>query len=396
MNLHEFQAKEILARYGVPHPGGRVAYNPDEAEHAARVLGSARVAVKAQVHAGGRGRTGGVKLVDTPAAAKQAAQELLGKKLVTDQTGPDGRIVRSVYVETGVKIAKSLHVALLVDGSSGEVAIVGSATGGEDIEERARSGELKLEKLLIGTGEEPRPDDLAAFAARLGLEGAQAAACAALLDALRRAFVELDASLIEINPLAVTDQGELLALDVKMVIDDNALFRHPDLAALRDPDEMDDIERKAQWHQVNYVRMDGDIGVVVNGAGLALATLDMIRDADGRPGNFMDIRTTAKSLDIAQGFSLVLDNPRTRAVLINVHGGGMQACDTIMEGVAVAMRRKGRRLPIVARLAGNNADFARARIATYGFPVIECATMGEAAMRVVALAKQGPAQKGVM
>jgi succinyl-CoA synthetase beta subunit len=385
MKIHEFQAKRLLAPYGVAVPSGEVAVTPQEAGMIAHRLGDA-VAVKAQIHAGGRQRAGGIRQVETPEAAEAAARGLLGQMLTTAQTGPDGLKVRRVLVETAIAAARELHLALLIDASSGELMLIGSARGGADIEEQAASGALRVNQLRLGAGREARLDEVASFVSTLRLEGTLHGQACTLIDGLRRAFIELDASLIEVNPLAVTEAGTLVALDVKMVLDDNALFRHPDLAGLRDEDETDAIDLQAQRHQLNYVQLDGDIGLVANGAGLGLATLDMVVAANGRPANFMDIRTTAKSLDIAQGFRLLLDNPSTRAILINVHGGGMQPCDTVAEGLGIAMRRTGRSLPLVVRLAGNNADFARSRLKNFGCAVIDCPDMWTAASKAVALA----------
>ncbi|KRD96345.1 succinyl-CoA synthetase subunit beta [Bosea sp. Root381] len=387
MKIHEFQAKHLLAPYGLTVPESGVAIRAEEAGEIAGRLGGA-VMVKAQIHAGGRQRAGGVRPAETPADAEAAAVALLGEALVTDQTGPTGQIVRRVLVEAAVPGQRELHLALLVDSAAGEVMLIGSSRGGADIEEQAARGELRIRELRLGTGREARAQVVAAFLAGLGLEGAVHERVCALVDGLRRAFVELDASLIELNPLAVTDAGTLVALDVKMILDDNALFRHPELAALRDEDDTSAVELQAQRHQLNYIQLDGDIGMVANGAGLGLATLDMLVAANGRPANFMDIRTTAKSLDIAHGFGLLLDNPATRAILINVHGGGMQACDTIAEGLGIALRRTGRSLPLVVRLAGNNADFARSRLQNFGCAVIDCPDMWTAASQAVALAER--------
>jgi succinyl-CoA synthetase beta subunit len=388
MNIHEFQAKHLLAPYGFPVPAGAVAITTREAGAIAQRLGG-RVMVKAQVHAGGRLKAGGIRDVVGAEAAEAAARDLLGNLLVTAQTGPRGRTVGRVLVESFVAPSRELHVALLVDSASGELMLIGSAKGGEDIEERAASGDLPLSQVRIGTGLDARADDIAAFVTELGLAGRLHAEGCALVDGLRRAFVDLDASLIEINPLAVTEEGTLAALDVKLVVDDNALFRHPDLAALRDEDEIGAVELQAQRHQLNYVQLGGDIGLVANGAGLGLATLDMVVAAKGRPANFMDIRTTATSLDVAHGFRLLLDNPATKAILINVHGGGMQPCDTIAEGLGIAMRRTGRSLPLVVRLAGNNADFARSRFKNFGCAIVDCPDMWTAASTAVALASKG-------
>lgn len=389
MKLHEFQAKKLLAKFGLPSPEGAVAIAPEQAEDIARRIGAPRIAVKAQIVAGERSQAGGVRLVDSPAQAKMAAEALLGRRLITAQTGPRGQVAKRVYVEAGVTAVRELHLALFIDCASAELMLIGSGSGGADIEERVRQGELQLETLPLGAGGEPRPADIAAFAGRLGLEGELHASACALIDNLRQAFVELDASLIEINPLAVTEAGKLMALDVKMILDDNALFRHPELEALRDEEEADIVELQAQRHQLNYVRLDGDIGIAVNGAGLGLATLDMVCDAKGRPANFMDIRTTATSLDIAHGFGLLLNNPATRAILINVHGGGMQPCDTIADGLGVAMRRTGRSLPVIVRLAGNNADFARTRFRNFGCSILECPDMWSAAVKAVSVAGGG-------
>lgn len=389
MKIHEFQAKRLLTPYGLSVAAGEVAITPQEAGAIARRLGGQRVMVKAQIQAGGRQRAGGVRQADDPAAAEAAARELLGRTLTTAQTGPKGQTVRRVLVESAIAATRELHLALLLDSSSGELTLIGSAKGGVDIEEQAASGDVQVNQLRLGAGREARSEAVAAFIGRLGLDGALHAQGCALVDGLRRAFVELDASLIEINPLALTEQGTLVALDVKMVLDDNALFRHADLAALRDEDETDTIDLQAQRHQLNYVQLDGDIGMVANGAGLGLATLDMVVAAKGRPANFMDIRTTATSLDIAHGFRLLLDNPATRAILVNVHGGGMQPCDTIAEGLGIAMRRTGRSLPLVVRLAGNNADFARSRFKNFGCSIVDCPDMWTAATKAVALAGKG-------
>ncbi len=388
MRIHEFQAKHLLARNGLITPEGSVAITAREAGEIAQRLGGP-VVVKAQIHAGGRARAGGIRLVENAAAAEAAAGELLGKQLVTAQTGPMGQIVRRVLVERALPARRELHLALLVDSTSGEVTLIGSERGGADIEEQAARGELQTRELRLGTGREARAQEVGAFIATLRLEGALHPQGCALVDGLRRAFVELDASLIEINPLAITEDGRLVALDAKMTLDDNALFRHPEFAALRDEDDASAAELQAQRHQLNYVQLDGDIGMVANGAGLGLATLDMVVAAKGRPASFMDIRTTAKSLDIAHGFGLLLDNPKTRAILINVHGGGMQACDTIAEGLGIALRRTGRSLPLVVRLAGNNADFGRSRLQNFGCTVIDCPDMWTAATKAVVLAQKG-------
>ena len=384
MDLHEFKAKRLLAGYGIASPEGRVAVTADEASHAAKELGGA-VYVKAQIHAGDRAKTGGVRKAESPVEAKKIASELLGKKLVTPQTGPSGHAVKRVLVEAAVRAQKEIYLAVMIDALDASIVVLGGK-GGSGIEDRAAGG-AGLETLPLGLKGERKAGDIAEFSKRLGFEGKEAEKLAQTVKNMHRAFVELDASLIEINPLVFTETGEPVALDAKIVLDDNALFRHPDLAGLREQDEIDEIELKAQQYQINFMRMDGDIGVVVNGAGLGLATIDMLSAAGGKPANFMDIRTTAKSLDIAQGIGLVLDNPKVKVLLVNVFGGGMQPCDTIIEGLGIAFRRKGRVLPLVLRVTGNNEDIARVRIESFGLPKTQSPDMWQAATRAVAIAQ---------
>ncbi len=386
MYLHEYQAKEILSRYAIAVPEGRVADTPDDAEAVARAIPAKRFAVKAQVLAGGRGKAGGVALVATSQSVRKAAKDMLGTVLVTDQTGPQGCVVRRVYIEAGVDIERALFIAAMIDPRTGQVALVGSRQGGEDIEDQAARDPGIMETLVVEPGTEPAAADFAGLAGRLGLDGELGDAAAAFFARLHGAFTELDASLIEINPLAVTTDKQLVAVDVKMVLDDNALVRHPELAALRDTDDLDPIEMEAQRHDINFMRMDGDIGVAVNGAGLALATNDMLVDAGGRPANFMDIRTTATSTQIAHGFDMIFKTPGIKAVLVNVHGGGMTPCDTIAEGLGMSMQRTGHKLPIVVRVAGNNADFARVVLNNCGIAYYDAADIGDAVERVVGIA----------
>lgn len=384
MNLHEFQAKDILTEYDIPMPQGRVAATAAEAEEVALAMNASRFAVKAQVHAGGRGKAGGVRLVNSPAEVRATADELIGMRLVTDVTGPEGRSVRRVYVEQAVEPERLLYVGVLVDRPAGAVTLIGAEEGGEDIEDRAASDPGIIKSLVIGADGKADPEAYETFAKSLALRGELVKEAARLFSSLVAAFVELDASLIEINPLAITLDNKLVALDVKMVLDDNALFRHPDLSGLRDKDDLDPVELEAQANQINFIRMDGNVGIVVNGAGLALATNDMLRDAGGNPANFMDIRTTASSLDIAKGFSLLLDNPNVRTVLVNVHGGGMQRCDTIAEGIGVAMKRQTRSLPIIVRFAGNNANYGITLLKNYGVNFVEAEDMSDAVDRALA------------
>jgi succinyl-CoA synthetase beta subunit len=290
-------------------------------------------------------------------------------------------------IETAVRPVRSLYLSLLVDAARAEIAILAGAEGSEDIEQRLQSGETRVERLSLRTGDALEKAAVTGLAQRLGLGSGLHSSFASLLDQLRLAFVELDATLIELNPLVVTEEGNFVAVDVKMIIDDNALFRHPELVALRDEHDGDEIELVAQNRRLNYLRMDGNIGLAVNGAGLGLATLDMVRAANGRAANFMDIRTTATSLDVAHGFTLLLNNPAVRSILVNVHGGGMQPCDTIADGLGIAMRRTGRTCPVVVRLAGNNAEYARFRFANFGCRVIDCPDMWTAVSRAVSAAQ---------
>ena len=389
MFLHEFQAKELLARFGVNAPRGRVVASASEAERAAHRLGCRRFAVKAQVHAGDRRANGGVLFADDATQAATAAAGLIGRPLVTSQTAPAGQLVRLAYIEEAIDIDRVLYLAVTIDAAAGRLVLLASSLGGDDVEAEIARDPAAMLRLPISFSRPPVPTDYLDFAARLELPEAATLELAGLMARLVEAAIDCDAQLIEINPLALTPAGSLVALDAKMQIDENAMFRQPELAGLRDVEAAetgDPLELAAQVHQINYVRMDGEIGVVVNGAGLALATLDVLVDCGGRPANFMDIRTTATTQDIAYGFGLILSNERTRAVLVNVHGGGMQRCDMIAEGIAIAMRGARRTLPLVVRLAGNNADFARIRMKSAGLVFDEARNMRHAAELAVARA----------
>jgi len=391
MHIHEFLAKELLSRRGVSIATGRVAGSAADVEKLVQGRGPGRYVVKAQVQAGDRLAGGGIRFAESPAEARIAAAAMLGQPLVTRQTGPRGEKVRWVYVEEAVTALTNLYVAIALDPATGEIVALGSGTPVDDSEPNAISDRGQLERLRVRIVDNQPVADFGALARRIAPATADAEKLGALLQLLATAFVELDATLVEINPLAVTADGRYIAVDAKMTIDDNALFRHPEIGAWRDTvmqEDGDAGELASDRHNINYIGMDGDIGLVVNGAGLALATLDMLKAAGGRPANFMDVRTTATSLDVAFGFDLLLANPALRAVLLNVHGGGMQRCDTIVEGMAISMRRSGRRLPLVVRLAGNNAEFARDRLKTFGIQYIEGATIAEAVERVVAFGKR--------
>jgi len=391
MNIHEYQAKSILADYGVRLPRGGVAEDAEEAVRLADEIGGRRWVLKAQVLAGDRGPAGGVRFAASPQAVREAANDLIGRSLVTAQTGPRGFTVRKLWVEEAIEFDRSVYVAVLVDRSSGKVALIGARSGGEDIEERAARDPALIAKVEADPGKGFSANELKAFATRLALEGQLAEAAAGLFLKLHKAFVDLDASLIEINPLAITPDRALIALDVKMAFDDNALFRHPEIAALRDPADTDSDELEAQRHEMNYVKLDGNIGVVVNGAGLALASLDMLIDAGGKPANFMDIRPEASSRQVAEGISLLLANPKVEAMLINVYGGGLLPCDTVAEGIAAALKRSERKVPMVFRAAGSNAELARERLRNYGIAYVAAADMAEAVRQAVEIGSKGSA-----
>lgn len=386
MNLHEFQAKAILKARGVAVPRGRVTTSADESAAAAREIGGTGFAVKAQILAGGRGAAGGVRLAASPDEAGRIAGEMLGTRLVTAQTGATGQTVRRVYVEEAVQCERQAYVAVLVDRNEGRIALIGAERGGEDIEERLQREPENLRRLAFEGTALPDASALGRFADTLGLGGDFTDGAVALFETLGRAIVELDASLIEVNPLCIAADGKLLALDVKMIVDDAALFRHPDLQALREDDETDAIELEAQRHDLNFVRMGGNIGVVVNGAGLALATHDILRDLGGEPANFMDIRTTAMSQQIAQGIALLLADPAVKVILVNVHGGGMTSCDTVVDAIQMAMRQSAQKVPIVFRAAGQNAEHARWMMSDRRIAHELASSISSAAQRAVEIA----------
>jgi succinyl-CoA synthetase beta subunit len=383
MNLHEYQAKELLRRYGVTSPAGQLARSAEEAAEAARAVGGGRWVVKAQIHAGLRQDAGGVQLCDSPEAVSKAAAALLGRRLVTPQTGAEGKLVRSVYVEQAVGYQREIYLAALVNRSVGRVAVIAAREGGRDIEARLESAPEQMLSLLADPGSGVQEAGARKLAADLGLDGAEADQAVALMKAIYEAFLACDAALIEINPLVVTEDGRLLALDVKMVLDDNAQFRHAELAALRDEEELDPTELEARDYNLNYVRLDGNIGVMVNGAGLALATVDLLKEQNGEPADFMDIRPEATRAQVSHGFKLLLRNPEIRAILVNIYGGGILRCDTVAEGIAAACKEEGLRVPLIVRAAGTNGELARKILMSQGIPVTFAQTLGEAADKVV-------------
>jgi succinyl-CoA synthetase beta subunit len=385
MQIQEAQAKTLLSQYSIASPFGILAGTAEDAEAAAAQLDSASIFVKAQIEAGDRSRAGGIRRVRSASEAKAAAEALLGSKLATSQTARGGQIVHKVLVESGVEAAREFYLAMSIDTCAAAITVAMGEGGGTGIEQQLAARSVQLDTLRLGVDGERRSGDIAAFSRRLALPDAAAGQLRGVIARLHRAFVALDAGLIEINPLVLTAAGDWIAIDVKLVLDDNALYRHPELAALRGDLDADRTELRAQHHQINFVQMDGDVGTLVNGAGLGMATLDMIHAAGGVPANFMDIRTTAKSLDIAHGVGLVLDNPRAKVLLVNVFGGGMQPCDTIVEGLGIAYRRSRRTLPIVLRMTGNNEVLARLRLVSFGLPYTECTDMWQAVTGAVSL-----------
>lgn len=386
MNLHEYQAKDLLRRHGVRSPAGQLARSAEEAAEAARRIGGTRWAVKAQIHAGLRQGAGGVQLCDSAEAVAAAAAKLLGSRLVTPQTGAKGKLVRSVYVEQAVAYERELYLAALIDRSAARVALIAAREGGNDIEARLAAAPEKMLSLAIDPQAGAAEADARRLAEQLGLAGKAADQAVAVVQALDKAFTAFDASLIEINPLVVTAEGDLLALDVKMVLDDNAQFRHPDLAALRDEDELDPTELEAQRYNLNYVHLEGNIGVMVNGAGLALATVDLLKEQGGEPADFMDVRPEATRAQITHGFKLLLRNPAVSAILVNIYGGGILRCDTVAEGVAAACKEEGLRVPLIVRAAGTNGELARKILMSQGIPVTFAQTLAQAAAKVVEVA----------
>ncbi|HXH21524.1 MAG TPA: ADP-forming succinate--CoA ligase subunit beta [Dehalococcoidia bacterium] len=385
MKVHEYQAKELLASYGVPVPRGRVASTPAEAGQVAAELG-VPVVVKAQVHAGGRGKGGGIKLANTPDEAEAVASQIIGMTLVTPQTGPEGRLVRRVLVEEQTAIDRELYLAVLIDGSIGRPVLMGSSQGGMEIEEVAASNPdaIYREDVDPAAGFQPYIARELAFA--LGLGGDQLRAATTLLTGLYNLFIDKDCSLAEINPLVVTKDGRVLALDAKVNFDDNALFRHPEIAALRDIDEEDPLEVRAQNEGIqNYIKLDGTIGCVVNGAGLAMATMDAIKLAGGEPANFLDIGTVNDPSRVVNAFGIITADPNVKAILVNIFGG-MARVDVIAQGIVEAHKQMAVRVPVVARLAGTNLEEGARLLDESGLRVERAADLGEAARKAVAAA----------
>jgi len=387
MNLHEYQAKDLFRMYGIPVPEGRVAASAEEAVAAARALGGSVWVVKAQVHAGGRGKAGGVKVVRDLDAVRTAAAGMLGRRLVTHQTGPEGLPVDRVYVEVGSEIEREVYLSLTLNRDRGRIAIIASAAGGMEIEELAAKTPEKILTATVHPAAGLEPYQCRKLAFGLGFKGEQVAAFQAIACALYRLYLERDASLVEVNPLIVTREGRLLALDAKVNIDANALFRQKGLAEMRDGAQEDPMERRASEHDLNYVSLDGDIACMVNGAGLAMATMDLIKLHGGRPANFLDVGGGATSERVTAAFELILSNPRVRAILVNIFGGIVR-CDLIAEGVINAVKNVGVKTPVVVRLEGTNAEKARDMLARSGLTIAAASDLTDAARTAVALARK--------
>jgi succinyl-CoA synthetase beta subunit len=385
MKIHEYQGKEILKRYGVPVPRGIACFSVDEAMAAAATLGGPVWVVKAQIHAGGRGKGGGVKLARTMDEVKAHASSILGMMLKTHQTGPQGQKVRRLLVEEGADIRKELYVGVVLDRMSQKICVMASSEGGMDIEEVAAHTPEKLHKIFCDPAAgltDAEADDLAS---KIGVPPASLPQARQVLQGLYKAFFETDASLAEINPLILTGDGKVIALDAKLNFDSNALFRHSDIVEMRDIDEEDPAEIEASKFDLAYIQLDGNIGCLVNGAGLAMATMDTIKLFGGEPANFLDVGGGATAEKVTEAFKIMMRNPGLKAILVNIFGGIMR-CDTIAEGLIVASKAVGLSVPLVVRMKGTNEDLGKKMIAESGLPIISANTMAEAAEKVVAAA----------
>ncbi len=396
MNIHEYQAKELMRRYGIAVPDGGVAWTPDEAARQAEELGGPVWVVKSQIHAGGRGAgrfrndpkgKGGVRVVRSVAEVRDNAAAMLGQVLVTRQTGPEGKEVKRLYVEAGCDIARELYLSILLDRATGRVTIMASTEGGMDIEQVAEETPEKIVRVAIDPATGIQGHHCRTVAFGLGLRGGQVKSASRFLSAMYKAFNELDASLIEINPLVVTGDGDVLALDAKMNFDDNALYRHPDLLELRDEDEEDPAELEAARHDLNYVKLDGTIGCMVNGAGLAMGTMDIIKLYGAEPANFLDVGGGATRERVATAFKIILSDPNVEGILVNIFGGIMR-CDVIAEGVVAAAREVSLHVPLVVRLAGTNVALGQKILAESGLPITSADDLADAAEKVVNAVKE--------
>lgn len=382
MDIHEYQAKEVLAGFGVAVPEGALAYSPEQAAYRAREMGGERWVVKAQVHAGGRGKAGGVKVCSSDVEIGEACEDMFGMKLVTHQTGPDGKGVYRVYVEAAVQIAREIYLGFVLDRTTQRVMIVASAEGGMEIEEISAEKPESIVRAVVEPAVGLRDFQCRQMAFKLGVEPALVQQMVRTLQGCYRAFTELDATMVEINPLVITEDSRVIALDAKMTFDDNALFRHPQIAELRDKSQEDPREARAADRGLNYIGLDGNIGCIVNGAGLAMATMDTIKMAGGEPANFLDIGGGATPERVAKAFRLVLSDKNVQAVLVNIFAG-INRCDWVAEGVVQALRDVKVDVPVIVRLAGTNVDEGQKILAKSGLPIIRANTLSQAAERVV-------------
>jgi succinyl-CoA synthetase beta subunit len=386
MNIHEYQAKEVLRAFGTPVPRGIAVFSVDEAVKAAETLGGKVWVVKAQIHAGGRGKGGGVKVVKSIEELKKEAQRMLGMTLVTHQTGPQGRVVSRLYIEEASNIARELYLSALVDRTTSRIAFIASTEGGMDIEEVAKKTPEKILTFQI--------DPAAGYSAYVGrdiahalkLQGEPAKQAGKLIQSLYNAFLAKDMSLLEINPLVVTGEGNIICLDAKMNFDDNALFRHSDVQELRDPDEEDPMEREAAKYDLNYVKLDGSIGCMVNGAGLAMATMDIIKLYGSEPANFLDVGGGANREKVTAAFKIILSDPNVKGILVNIFGGIMR-CDIIAEGIIAAAKEVSLSVPLVVRLEGTNVEKGKEILAKSGLPIISGSDLADAAEKIVKAVK---------
>jgi succinyl-CoA synthetase beta subunit len=388
MNVHEYQGKEILRRYGVATPRGEPCFSVAEADAAARRLGGKVWVVKAQIHAGGRGKGGGVKVAKSLDEVHDSASKILGMTLVTHQTGPEGRLVKRLLVEEGADIRKELYVGMVVDRSSQRVTLMASSEGGMEIEEVAARSPDKIHKVAIDPVAGLTDTQADEIAHQIGIPPPSIPQARQFMQGLYRAFVECDASLAEINPLILTGDGKVLALDAKLNFDDNALFRHPDIVAMRDLDEEDPAEVEASKFDLSYISLNGNIGCLVNGAGLAMATMDAIKLFGAEPANFLDVGGGATTQKVTEAFKLMLKNPAVKGILVNIFGGIMR-CDTIAEGVIAAAKDVKLNVPLVVRMKGTNEDLGRQLLQASGLPIISAGNIADAAQKIVAAVAGG-------
>jgi succinyl-CoA synthetase beta subunit len=388
LKTHEYQAKEILARFGIPVPGGRVAETAAAAVAAARELGGSAWVVKAQVHAGGRGKGGGVQLVRSLEELREVSGRILGMRLVTPQTGPEGRLVRKILITEACDIQREFYAGIVLDRKAGQPVLMASAEGGVEIEEVARTRPEKIIKQAFCADRALRAYQGRCLARRLGLSGSAIQAAAAVFVNMSQAFLDLDASLVEVNPLVLTGGGGVLALDAKLSLDDNALYRHPDLKACRDLDEEEPQEVWASRYDLSYIKLDGNIGCMVNGAGLAMATLDIIQHFGGQPANFLDVGGGATAEKVTEAFKIILNDPGVRAILVNIFGGIMR-CDVIAEGIIAAARTVELKVPLVVRLEGTKVEEGKRILAGSGLAIVQAHGLSDAARKTVSLASGG-------